>query len=245
MIFLFDSSDSYRSNHFQQESRFAKAVSNKLWNSSVQIGLYTFGKNTFRQFGLKDCHDLSEIHQQLDYLWYSTGDGTLGPALNFTIQDGFTEADGDRECTPNVLVILTHTAVSDNSTRQNLSQLLDKRIIRVFILSMVNGGQTDSLTDLSRDRSRVINVTSFDDLQTKVDTIVNKITTGISLNFDLLPTTYRNSLVQQVASEPELKPIGFVLVAQHITIEPFSFAKLYATWIIAYNTKYARNCIPI
>jgi len=180
VLILLDSSDSFRSNNFEFEERFAVQFVRYLYSRENRIGLFTFGDNTHSQFLLNTYNDEQQIVQAIKYMWYSTGDGAVEKAINSTLAKAFQEANGDRECVPNIFVILTHSAIKEQSTANELRDTLNKNSIQTFILNMAGLSASANFAVLTNASSRVINIDDFNALETSVTGLAQQISSDLT-----------------------------------------------------------------
>jgi len=167
IVLLLDSSDKYRSASFQSEIVFLKDFIDNidLENRNVRISLYTFGSSTFSQFTFDMYTTAGDMKQAVDYMWFATGDGKPEPAIQFTVVDAFKDSNGDRECVPNILVVLTHSALSDTVLIRNVSQELSTRGIQCLFINMAGTSAQSNIQILTNSPSAILPVVDFASLE--------------------------------------------------------------------------------
>ena len=181
VVLLLDSSDDFRSNYFEKEKEFAINFIEKTLNDEVRIGLYTFGRRTHVQFDLHLYSSIDQMRVAIDHMWYSTGNGKLEDAIDFTITNAFNDAAGDRECVSNVFLILTHKPITDHSLITSIEEKLNEKIIRTLIVNVGNSEDDAEYIQITGDRERVFDITSLDTLLSISTTLANKVKSGVYL----------------------------------------------------------------
>lgn len=185
VVMLLDSSDSHRSQNFDSEKRFALDFVRQIYNKFTQISLFTYGSSAYSQFTLDAYNDIRLMEQAITYMWYSTGEGNVSTAAEYTIKNGFLTSVGGRECTSKSLVILTHSGMSETETLR-IKTLLATNRIRCFILNMAGNLAMTNFIKVTNASTRVIPITDFKALESSAITIAGNIKTGIViLNRDM------------------------------------------------------------
>ena len=174
---MVDSSDSKRSRDFQKEKTFLEDFATKVFLNNNRLSLFTFGQQVDPQFNLNSFNTLTPVLNAIRYVWYSTGNGAPASAINQTVYSGFSVQSGNRECVPNVLVVLTHTGILSADVIR-LTRVLNEFVIRTFIIDMTNNPDTSLFVKLTNATTRVIPVDNFDSLKTSVDTLVTRMNNG-------------------------------------------------------------------
>ena len=167
-MLLLDSSDQYRSTNFQSEKVFLKDFIDNidLEHRNVRMSLYTYGSSAFSQFTFDMYRTAGEMKQAVDFMWFATGDGKPESAIQFTVVDAFKDSNGDRECVPNILVVLTHLELSDAELIRNISQELDTRGIQCIFINMAGTSAQSNIQTLTKTSSAVLPVVDFASLET-------------------------------------------------------------------------------
>ncbi|XP_045182009.2 cartilage intermediate layer protein 1-like [Mercenaria mercenaria] len=174
VVLLLDSSDGFRSSYFEKEKEFAINFIEQIYNSENRIGLYTFGRRSHVQFDLNLYSSIDQMRLAINHMWYSTGNGNLEDAIHFTVDNAFTDSVGDRECVPNMLLILTHKTVTDPLTISAIESKLTGKIIRTIILNMANGDATADFVQMTGNSTRIVDIPNLESLLSASTTIANK-----------------------------------------------------------------------
>ncbi|WAR29051.1 MLP-like protein [Mya arenaria] len=179
LVILFESSDDSRSTNFVEEKRFLSRLVRQMFPSNNRIALYTFGKSTYSQFSLDMYSTPQDILQAIQYMWFSTGNGALAPAINFTIADAFQSTGGDRECTANSMLIVTHSAIIDSDQALTLAEQLVDKMVTTFILNMAGPSANLNFETLTNDSSRVIDIANWTVLQNMSLSVANSLKSDV------------------------------------------------------------------
>ncbi|XP_052785558.1 cartilage intermediate layer protein 1-like isoform X2 [Mya arenaria] len=165
VVLLLDSTDNGRSHNFDEEKRFASAVTERLFDPNVRIGLFTFGQNTYSQFTLDMYSNIRDMKQAILYMWYSTGNGPLEKAINTTIYEAFKTTNGDRICVSNTLLILSHSGFANATLNEETVKAIERKKVQVFVINMAGQNARDSFVDLTKNESRVVDASNWNELQ--------------------------------------------------------------------------------
>ncbi|XP_060586710.1 cartilage intermediate layer protein 1-like [Ruditapes philippinarum] len=178
VVLLMDSSDSHRSQNFDNEKKFALEFVRQTFNKYAQISLYTFGSSAYSQFTLNAYNDIQLMKQAITYMWYSTGDGDVSTAVEYTIKNGFSNSAGGRECVPKALVILTHSPIGEQEALR-ISTVLKTERIRCFILNMAGDSANANFITITDASTRTIPITDFTALESSATTITSLVKTDL------------------------------------------------------------------
>lgn len=165
VVVLLDSSDSFRSTHFNSERDFADKIVRLLWRNNNRLSFYTFGDSIHRQFSLDTYHQLTDLTAAIGYMWFSTGNGNVEEALEFTLDNAFTDVAGNRDCTPNVLIVLSHTGIANATVAALIKQKLIHESVNIIIIDMVRGAGDHGFSDIVKNTSKILVSPDFQTLQ--------------------------------------------------------------------------------
>lgn len=149
-----------------------------IFSPGIRISVFTFGENTYSQFSLNDYNKLQDLNQAIRYLWFSTGNGDVAPAITHTIETGFSETAGERECVPNILVVLTHSALDDNTTIQDVRAHIEEKSINVYVINLNGTSAERDFAAITNSSTKVYTINQLSDLATLGSTILHRIETG-------------------------------------------------------------------
>ena len=173
-----ESSDNFRSQNFEHEKNFAAEVARLLWRNKNRLGVYTFGSSTHRHVSLNTYNQLSDMLQSINYIWYSTGDGKTEDAILHTVNEAFTEDAGNRDCTPNILVVLAHTGITDAAAARKISEALTNNSISPIIVDMAAGSGDHGFRNITGDGNNVLSCPDFTTLQSLPQKVFERVSGG-------------------------------------------------------------------
>ncbi|XP_060586715.1 collagen alpha-1(XII) chain-like [Ruditapes philippinarum] len=169
---LMDSSDSYRSQNFDNETKFALEFVEQIFTKYTLISLFTFGSTANSKFNLDAFNDIQLMNQTITYMWYSIGNIDVSTAIEFSIKNGFSDSAGDRKCIPKALIILTHSPISELEALR-ISTLLKTKRIRCFILNMAGDSAIGNFIKITNASSRILPIADFNALESSANTMAN------------------------------------------------------------------------
>ena len=120
-------------------------------------------------------------------MWYSTGNGGLEKSLDFTLGDAFTADNGERECVPNILIVLTHSGLTNHQSAlvTGIKEKIKQHAVGIIIIDMVAGAHDRGFQGVTGNASRIIDCPNYQTLQTLPSTIVSKIKSGTCIMRDM------------------------------------------------------------
>jgi len=178
IVLLLDSSDKYRSVEFQSEKVFLKDFVDRLdpENTDARLSLYTYGSSAFSQFTLDMYSTAGEMKQAVDFMWFATGNGTPEPAIQTTVNEVFQDhSNGNRECVPNILVLLTHSELSDTVLINNVSEDLSSMLVKCIIINMAGTVAQTAFQTLTNGTTTVLQVDDFATLETSAASVFQSV----------------------------------------------------------------------
>jgi len=173
VVLLIDSSDEYRSLHFQSEKLFLKDVIDQINpdNTNAKIALYTFGKAAFSQFTLDMYTTAFEMKLAVEYMWFATGNGKAETAIQSTILEAFGSGKGERECIPNILIVLTHSQLTNTTLISTIAQEVDVKRIQVIFINMAETSDTSNILTLTHTQEAILAVHDLTTLKTMAQNV--------------------------------------------------------------------------
>ncbi|XP_040899842.1 collagen alpha-6(VI) chain-like isoform X2 [Toxotes jaculatrix] len=128
IVFLVDGSSSIGISNFQEAQRFLQSVVTGLdiGPDKVRVGLAQYSDEPYQEFLLKDHMDKQSLLAEISSFPYRTGGTETGKAIDFLIDNYFTEEAGSRasQRVPQIAVIITDGDSADdvNAPAQRLRQ---------------------------------------------------------------------------------------------------------------------------
>ncbi|CAH1252783.1 CSMD3 [Branchiostoma lanceolatum] len=166
LVFLVDSSESFRTSGFQDALTFVQDVVNyfTLGEDETRVGVVTFSNEDEQVTRVR----LNERYNRVDLLTairaipYDRGHTFTGLGLDHVRNNSFLEVNGRRSDTLDFLVVLTDDLSEDSVTRP--AQLIRDMGITVFVVGV--GQESDisqaTLVDIAGDQSRVFRLTDHE-----------------------------------------------------------------------------------
>ncbi|XP_066271288.1 complement receptor type 1-like [Branchiostoma lanceolatum] len=168
LVFLVDSSESFRTSGFQDALTFVQQVVNyfTLGEDETRVGVVTFSNEDAQITRIK----LNERYNRVDLLTairaipYDRGHTFTGLGLDHVRNNSFLEVNGRRSNTPDFLVVLTDDHSEDDVTRP--AQLIRDMGITVFVVGVGEERDIDQATleNIAGTPSRVFRLTDHDNL---------------------------------------------------------------------------------
>ena len=103
--------------------------------------------------------------QSINYIWYSTGTGKTEDAILHTVNEAFTEDAGNRDCTPNILVVLAHTGITDTAAARKIHEASLNNSVNLVVVDMAAGSGDHGFRNITGDDNNVLNCPDFTTLQ--------------------------------------------------------------------------------
>lgn len=158
IVFLVDGSSSIGIDNFQEVRQFLRSVVNGLdiGPDKVRVGLAQYSNEPRQEFLLKDHMDKASVLAELDTFQYLTGGTETGKAMNFILNEYFTEQVGSRvdQRVPQIAVVITDGDSADDV--KGPAQSLRRRGVIVFAIGVgkANLDELESIANRPLDRFR-------------------------------------------------------------------------------------------
>lgn len=138
---------------------------------STQIGLVTFSPET-TQFKLNTFSSSTAVQNGIKNIPYDNGGTDTHQALSYVGSNSFISSAGDRDNTPDLLVVITDGQSSDPSKTKIEADILKQRGIIIMAIGIGSGVKMTELLNIASNSSLVIEVNNFNALSS---TLANKI----------------------------------------------------------------------
>ena len=215
MVFLLDSSDGQRSANFDFEKRFLTSTIHQIWENGRRVGLYTYGNMAHKEFALNAYYQEEYATSAIEYIWFSTGIGRLENAISYTLKEAFTQAEGDRECVPNILVVLSHAAITNTTALHDIKRELTEKTVAVLVIDMASELHDHGFQALTDDR-KIIKCDNFSVLQTISSIVAHHVNEGMTI--EQRRTTLSNYLHVQYLKILNIKEIHIKIAYKALRI---------------------------
>ncbi|XP_063442782.1 mucin-2-like [Mytilus trossulus] len=131
--------------------------------NSIQIGLVTFSEAT-TQFNLNQFSSVSAVQNGIKTVPYHGGGTYTSVALRYVGSHSFNKSAGDRENTPDLLVVITDGHSNNPVRTKGEADILKKRGINIMAIGIGSGVKMTELLNIASNSSLVIEVNNFDAL---------------------------------------------------------------------------------
>ena len=127
---------------------------------------------------LNTYNKLPDMLQSINYIWYSTGNGKTEDAILYTVNEAFTEDAGNRDCTPNILVVLAHTGITDVATVSKINEAFHNNSISPIFVDMTAGSGDHGFPNIVGDRNNILRCPDFTTLQGLYQKVSERVNDG-------------------------------------------------------------------
>ncbi|CAH1252778.1 CSMD3 [Branchiostoma lanceolatum] len=168
LVFLVDSSESFRTSGFQDALTFVQQVVNyfTLGVDETRVGVVTYSNRDAQitRIKLNERYNRVELLNAIRAIPYDRGHTFTGLGLDHVRNNSFLEVNGRRSNTPDFLVVLTDDHSEDDVTRP--AQLIRQMGITVFVVGVGEEADIDQATleNIAGTPSRVFRLTDHDNL---------------------------------------------------------------------------------
>ncbi|CAH1252782.1 CSMD3 [Branchiostoma lanceolatum] len=166
LVFLVDSSESFRTSGFQDALTFVQKVVNyfTLGEDETRVGVVTYSNEDAQitRIKLNERYGRVELLNAIRDIPYDRGHTFTGLGLDHVRNNSFLEVNGRRSTTPDFLVVLTDDNSEDSVTRP--AQLVRQMGITVFVVGVGEEADIDQATleNIAGTPSRVFRLTDHD-----------------------------------------------------------------------------------
>ncbi|XP_078687075.1 uncharacterized protein LOC144919463 isoform X5 [Branchiostoma floridae x Branchiostoma belcheri] len=169
LVFLVDSSESFRTSGFEDAKTFVQNVVNyfTLGEDDTRVGVVTYSNEDEQvtRIKLNEKYDRVELLTEIRNIPYDRGHTFTGLGLDHVRNNSFLPANGRRSSTPDFLIVLTDDESEDSVSGP--AQLVRDMGITVFVVGV--GEESDisqaTLETIAGDASRVFRLTDHDFLE--------------------------------------------------------------------------------
>lgn len=180
VVFAVDASGSIDIANFLKVTEFIKTIVHNLnLYGHNQVGLELFSFSARLEFNLNEYDSAKKVLDNLGLLYYG-GTTNTADALNKMSTEMFTAANGDRQQSPNIGIVITD-GNSDNSTA-TLAEAARARNQDIVLLAVgigpaVNQRELEGIASWPQ-TSNVFNVEDFDSFDNIMEDVVSSICNG-------------------------------------------------------------------
>ncbi|XP_045176953.2 cartilage intermediate layer protein 1-like [Mercenaria mercenaria] len=151
VVLVLDTSDAVDTTSLQMEKTFLKEIVSKIFGQNNRLGLVTFGAQAFFQFHLSTYTSLNDINMAIDYMWRTTGQCQLEQAIQYAMENGFSEREGGRQNASNYLIVVALSGTLNSTQVKRISDRLQENMVELVLLdSHYNSIQNEGSINIHR-----------------------------------------------------------------------------------------------
>ncbi|XP_027134918.1 collagen alpha-1(XII) chain isoform X7 [Larimichthys crocea] len=180
VAFLVDGSWSVGRPNFKYIQKFISATAGafQVGEDKTRVAVVQYSNDAKAEFNLNTHMTRPALLRAIGSLAYKGGDTMTGDALNFVLQNTFTEAAGSRSSFPKVLVIITD-GKSEDSVESYARQLRD-RGVEIFVLGIQQADEAEmKLMASTPYRTHIYNVATFDAIKNVQKEFIAQVCAGV------------------------------------------------------------------
>uniref|UniRef100_A0A672IRA9 Collagen alpha-1(XII) chain n=1 Tax=Salarias fasciatus TaxID=181472 RepID=A0A672IRA9_SALFA len=180
LVFLVDGSWSVGRENFKHIRSFISALAGAfdIGEDKTRVGVVQYSTDTRTEFPLTRYTRRGDLLQAINSLPYKGGNTMTGDAIDYLIQNIFTEAAGSRKAFPKVAMIITD-GKSQDPVEEHARKLRNIGV-EIFVLG-IKGADEDELREMASmpHNKHVYNVPNFDQIQEVQRKIINEVCSGV------------------------------------------------------------------
>ncbi|KAK7483691.1 hypothetical protein BaRGS_00025124, partial [Batillaria attramentaria] len=229
LVFAVDSSTSLLPGEFEKVKEFLKKLVGQLpvGAERVRVGLVRFSSDVDVIAYLDQSDNIQEIRNFISSMAYKEGGTNTYTAFKVIREDVLTVARGDREESPDVVVVITDGKPWRPATTRNEAQLLQQKGASVVAFGV---GSEISPRDLQQMSSGLVhNITGFDDLQGAADIFREFLCVGSALLSETVNSTEGS---KTVCDEAKLDLVFVLDSSNSVSNDSFKQAKSFIADIV-------------
>ncbi|XP_028294319.1 collagen alpha-1(XII) chain isoform X3 [Gouania willdenowi] len=206
LAFLVDGSWSVGRENFKHIRSFIAAVAGAfdIGNDKTRVAVVQYSTDTRTEFPFTRYNRRGDLLQAINSLPYKGGNTMTGEAIQYLVQNIFTEAAGSRKAFPKVAMIITD-GKSQDSVDEHAKRLRNIGV-ETFVLG-VKGADEDELKEMASmpHNKHVYNVPNFDYIKEVTNKIVSEVCSGVD---DQLTSLVSGEEVVEAASNLQVTEIA-------------------------------------
>ncbi|KAK3093006.1 hypothetical protein FSP39_009936 [Pinctada imbricata] len=178
IVFILDSSSSVRTKNFKKMLNFVKSLVDEfvIGPTNTKVAVLTFNSRVYNQFHLNKYTTKEMLQLAIDGIKYRRGWTHTYKAIKFAREESFQIANGAREKSTKVAIIVTDgkSQFASNTVRE--AKMLREQNVIIFSIGIGNKIKMAELKSMASDpdSSHVFTVDSFDGLKTIKDSLAKK-----------------------------------------------------------------------
>ncbi|XP_035530598.1 collagen alpha-1(XII) chain isoform X3 [Morone saxatilis] len=180
LVFLVDGSWSVGRENFKHIRSFIASLAGAfdIGEDKTRVAVVQYSTDTRTEFPLTRYNRRGELLQAINSLPYKGGNTMTGDAIDYLLQNIFTEAAGSRKAFPKVAMIITD-GKSQDPVEEHAKRLRNIGV-EIFVLG-IKGADEDELREMASTphSKHVYNVPNFDMIQEVQKKIITEVCSGV------------------------------------------------------------------
>ncbi|XP_034713985.1 collagen alpha-1(XII) chain isoform X1 [Etheostoma cragini] len=180
LVFLVDGSWSVGRENFKHIRSFIGALAGAfdIGKDKTRVAVVQYSTDTRTEFPLTRYNRRGDLLQAINSLPYKGGNTMTGDAIDYLLQNIFTEAAGSRKAFPKVAMIITDGKSQDPV--EEYAKRLRNIGVEIFVLG-IKGADEDELKEIASTphSKHVYNVPNFDLIQDVQKKIIKEVCSGV------------------------------------------------------------------
>ncbi|XP_026769414.3 collagen alpha-6(VI) chain-like [Pangasianodon hypophthalmus] len=198
IVFLVDSSGSIGDADFLKVKQFLHTfiVGLDIRPDKVRVGVAQFSNEPRQEFLLGEYADKNDLLEKVDKLTYLRGGTETGKALDFILNNYFTESGGSRinESVPQIAVVITDGESTDDMEIPAMK--LRRKGVLIFTIGVGAASITDLQSIANKPHQRfVLSFTDYEELLKATTSTVDKVCISVAAQQEALAPTYADVFV--------------------------------------------------
>ncbi|XP_010777233.1 collagen alpha-1(XII) chain isoform X2 [Notothenia coriiceps] len=187
LVFLVDGSWSVGRENFKHIRSFISAMAGAfdIGADKTRVAVVQYSTDTRTEFPLTRYNRRGDLLQAINSLPYKGGNTMTGDAIDYLLQNIFTEAAGSRKGFPKVAMIITDGKSQDPV--EEYAKRLRNIGVEIFVLG-IKGADEDELKEIASTphNKHVYNVANFDMIQEVQKKIITEVCSGVDEQLGVL-----------------------------------------------------------
>ncbi|XP_051942784.1 collagen alpha-1(XII) chain isoform X5 [Hippocampus zosterae] len=231
LVFLVDGSWSVGRENFKHIRSFIAGLAGAfdIGEDKTRVAVVQYSTDTRTEFPLTRYTRRGDLLQAINSLPYKGGNTMTGDAIEYLLQNIFTEEAGSRKVFPKIAMIITD-GKSQDSVEEHARRLRNIGV-EIFVLG-IKGADDDELREMASTpyNTHVYNVPNFDMIQDVQKNIINEVCSGVDEQLSVL-----------ISGEEMVEPASNLLVTE------MSSKSMRVTWDPSqgYITGYKLVLVPM
>ncbi|XP_060081054.1 uncharacterized protein LOC132560404 [Ylistrum balloti] len=188
VVFMVDSSSNVGNINFMKMQNFIKntVADMNIQPNGVHVGLMQYSSYPSSQFPLNQYTNRGDVLKAVEHLSLMGGGSNTADAISYTRDHMFSQSEGGRSNVPRIAILLTDGDSNDMSSA--ITAANKARDASIGLISVGIGGRVNQQELAGISPSNVINVNSFDQLDSIKSTLLQKMC-GVKSTFDFNAVT--------------------------------------------------------